>query len=74
MQPLTSRQHEVLSFVRTFKREHDFAPTQTEIAKHFGFAVNAARDHLDALEKKGALRITRKVARGLSVISSSPCR
>ncbi len=54
---LTDRQHAVLEFVRIQQERHGMFPTLREISAHFGFASPfAATRHLQALEKKGALR------------------
>lgn len=54
---LTDRQHAVLEFVRVQQERHGMFPTLREISAHFGFASPfAATRHLQALEKKGALR------------------
>jgi repressor LexA len=54
---LTPRQREILDFVSRWVEERGFPPTLQEVARHFRFAsVNAVRDHLRALERKGFLR------------------
>lgn len=54
---LTTRQQEILDFIRASFRESGFAPTCAEIAEHFGFASPATvTSHLDLLEKKGVIR------------------
>jgi len=34
---LTPKQKQVLSFIREYAEAHGYAPTQQEIARHFGF-------------------------------------
>lgn len=53
---LTERQEEVLSFYRSFYRDHGIPPTTRESAAHFGFASpNGVMCHVRALSKKGYL-------------------
>lgn len=65
---LTTRQAEVLNFVRKFQREHGYTPTRVDIARHFGFWPNAAEDHLKALQRKGAIRLEPQTARGICIL------
>jgi len=54
---LTSRQREVLDFVRQWRSREGKVPSTREIQRHFGFASQtAAVNHLKALERKGFLR------------------
>ena len=62
MRELTSRQREVLGFIRTFTTRHGVPPTVREIGEKFRVTPRAAFDHLRALERKGALQ--RRVASG----------
>jgi repressor LexA len=59
---MTSRQREVLEFIRTFSERHGVPPAVREIGERFGFTARAAFDHLKALERKGMLerRVTDK--------------
>jgi repressor LexA len=60
MRELTSRQNEVLGFIRTFTARNGVPPTVREIGERFKVTPRAAFDHLRALERKGALQ--RRVA------------
>lgn len=51
--PLTARQQETLDFMWRFYQENDQLPPAFVIAKHFGLAINAIKDRLIALKKKG---------------------
>jgi repressor LexA len=54
---LTTRQREVLDFVRQWRSRNGKMPSTREIQRHFGFASQtAAVNHLKALEKKGFVR------------------
>jgi repressor LexA len=63
--PLTTREEQILDFIREFRRKNSYSPTREEIAEHFGFYKNAATDHLKSLERKGFVKIIPKVSRGL---------
>lgn len=53
---LTPRQREILDFINEAQRQDRSTPSFREIAAHFGFrSVNAVRDHVRALRRKGAL-------------------
>jgi repressor LexA len=61
---MTTRQRQVLDFMRAFTDRHGVPPAVREIAERFGFTARAAFDHLRALERKGMLerRVTDKRA------------
>jgi len=68
MQPLTERQAEILRLVRELTEVTGYPPTRAEIAERMGFrSVNAAEQHLRALERKGAIEISSGASRGLRV-------
>jgi len=70
METLTDRQQEVLSYIRS-SQQQGRAPSLREIAAHFGFrSMTAARDHVRALEQKGALETAPRQARSLRVTRS----
>jgi len=56
MREITTRQQEVLDFIRTFTTRHGVPPTVREIGEEFKVTPRAAFDHLSALERKGALQ------------------
>ncbi len=65
---LTDRQTEVLRLIRELTETTGYPPTRAEIARSMGFrSVNAAEQHLRALEKKGVLDIESGASRGLRV-------
>jgi repressor LexA len=54
---LTSRQIEILNYLRKAQRETGIMPSTREIQHYFGFASQtAAMSHLRALEKKGVIQ------------------
>ena len=68
MDALTDRQSEILRLVRELTEVSGFPPTRAEIAERMGFrSVNAAEQHLRALEKKGAIDIESGASRGIRV-------
>ena len=73
MEALTERQAEILRLVRELTEVAGYPPTRAEIAQKMGFrSVNAAEQHLRALEKKGAIEIASGASRGIKVRDSRP--
>jgi len=69
--PLTDRQRDVLSFIRDRVRDNHRPPTVREIGDHFEIrSTNGVRVILDALEKKGQLKRSPRLSRGLEVIET----
>src|SRR3546814_14168564 len=69
---LTSRQQEVLDYIRSFIRDTGMAPTRAEIAEQMGFqSKNAAADHLRALERKQMIRLYNDRSRGIQLLEAS---
>ena len=66
--PLTKRQESVLRFISNFSTENGYPPTVQEIAVSFDIFRNAAHQHIWAIERKGYIRRTPNVARGLVVL------
>lgn len=66
---LTSRQQEILDFIRHAIEKTGFPPTRAEIARALGFkSANAAEDHLKALAKKGAITVLAGTSRGIRLL------
>jgi len=66
MQDLTSRQQEILFLIQRVIKETSLPPTRAEIADELGFrSVNAAEDHLRALERKGVIELLPGTSRGI---------
>jgi repressor LexA len=73
MEALTDRQAEILRLVRELTEVSGYPPTRAEIAERMGFrSVNAAEQHLRALEKKGAINIESGASRGIRVLDDRP--
>ncbi|MBI4592801.1 MAG: repressor LexA [Candidatus Rokubacteria bacterium] len=74
MQELTTRQREVLDFIRAFTTRHGVPPTVREIGEKFRVTPRAAFDHLRALERKGALQrraSVRRTSRALTLTEAA---
>jgi len=69
---LSRRQQEILAFIQERVDEDGLPPTRSEINLHFGFSSpNAAQSHLRALERRGAIRLNPRLARGIVPLTSS---
>ena len=70
---LTTRQQELLTFLREEQQRNGVMPSSREVQRHFGFASQtAAMDLLRALEKKGAIRRLPGKARAVILSSDDP--
>jgi len=67
---LTSRQREVLEFIRKFMTQEGYPPTVREIGAHFGFVPRSVFDRLKALERKGYLRRVASKSRSLQILDA----
>jgi repressor LexA len=69
MEGLTTRQAEILEFIRDNIENTGMAPTRAEVALRFGFkSKNAAADHLRALEQKGYIKLHPELSRGIQLM------
>ncbi len=67
---ITPKQKKVLDFVTAYKTRHGYSPTQTEIAKNFGFqSLGTVQNYLVRLEREGMLSKSWNAKRGLEVSS-----
>ena len=65
---LTPKQLEILKFVSNYRTEHGVAPSQVEIAQHFGFkSLGTVQNYLVRLERAGAIEKEWNGKRALSV-------
>ncbi len=67
---LTERQLAVLTFIKDFIRDKGISPTLDEMAQSFGVSKITIHEHVNALEKKGALTKTRNMARSIALVES----
>lgn len=65
---LTPAQNRILAFVGTHMATHGYPPTRQEIAQAMGFqSATAAHQHLQALERKGHIRLVPNTPRGIQL-------
>ena len=63
---LTSRQRQILDWIRAYLETTGMPPTRAEIATGLGFSTpSSAEDHLQALARKGAIEMLPGASRGL---------
>lgn len=63
---LTPKQKHVLDYIRSYTAEQGFSPSQTEIARYFGFrSLGTVQDYLNALERQGHLDKPKNAIRGI---------
>ena len=75
MPALTTRQNEILAFLRDYHNHHGYPPSLRELADHFRVYPNTIQDHLKALIRKGYLIREPNRSRGLRLIPfTSPLR
>lgn len=68
---LTEKQSKVLEFIQAYTQEQGFAPSQREIAEHFGFrSLGTVQDYLTALQSRGALEKSFYSKRNLAVVQT----
>lgn len=65
----TEKQLRIIEFIRDFIAEKGVSPTLEEIASHFHVSKITIYEHINALEKKGALRKSKNRARSIELIS-----
>jgi SOS-response transcriptional repressor LexA len=71
-QPLTAKQHEILTYLRQFHARERLMPSFTEIAQHFGYqSLATVHEHLHNLEVKGFIRRYPEQARGIKLLEES---
>ncbi len=52
----TRRQLQIMEFVRDFRRFHKISPTLGEVADKFGVSEVTICEHMDQLERRGAIK------------------
>ncbi len=63
------RQKQILDFLNDYIEEHGHAPTLVEIAKNLGVkSLATVHEHLATLEKKGLIKKTGGITRGIELI------
>lgn len=72
MEQLTEKQKKVLEHISGCISGYGTAPSIREIAGHFKVNIGAAQKHIAALVKKGYLKHTHGLSRGITVSSHRP--
>ena len=68
MNKLTTRQAEVLGFIKSYIEEIGYPPTRADIARELGFkSANASEEHLKALARKGVIEMIPGTSRGIKL-------
>src|SRR5690606_37019327 len=71
MRDLTPRQRQILNLIQKTIHSTGMPPTRAEIAQRLKFrSVNAAEEHLRALERKGAIELLPGTSRGIRLKDS----
>ncbi len=69
MNALTEKQAAVLEFIKEHQEKYKCSPTRKEIADHFKYrSANAAEEHIQALVRKGQLRLDPEKKRRIEVL------
>lgn len=71
MDPLSTRQNEILALIRDYQNKYGYPPSLRELAAQFKVYHNTIQYHLKALTKKGYLKRESNRSRGLSLVQTS---
>ena len=72
MKTLSSKQKEILAFLRRFREEKDYPPTIRDIVKACKISSTSVVDYnLKILEKEGYIRRDREVSRGIELLGGA---
>ena len=72
MKTLSSKQKEILAFLRRFREEKDYPPTIRDIVKACKISSTSVVDYnLKILEKEGYIRREREVSRGIELLGGA---
>src|SRR4030042_2832863 len=68
MKTLSSKQQQILAFMRRFREEKDYPPTVRDILRACGISSTSVVDYnLKILEREGFIRRDREVSRGIEL-------
>jgi repressor LexA len=67
----TPKQLQILRLIYKYQQEHGFSPTYAELAEELGVSTITVFEHLEALERKNAIRRRRHEARSVEIIESN---
>ena len=68
MRTYTPRQRAILQFIADYQKKHRVSPTLEEIGEEFGVHRVTIFQHVNALEKRGAIRRTAQLARSIEIV------
>jgi repressor LexA len=75
MKTLSTKQKQILAFLRRFREDKDYPPTIRDILKACGISSTSVVDYnLKILEKEGYIRRDREVSRGIELMDRSQKR
>jgi len=66
----TPKQLRILKMIYDYQQEHGFSPTYAELAKQLKVSTITVFEHLQALERKGAIRRRRHEARSVEIVET----
>jgi repressor LexA len=70
--PLTKRQREILTFLRSYTEENGYAPSFEEIARHFNYnSLATVHEHLTNLERKQFIKRSYNESRAIEILPST---
>ena len=64
----TPKQLQILRLIYTYQNGNGYSPTYAELAKELGVSTITVFEHLEALERKGAIRRRRHEARSVEIV------
>lgn len=64
----TEKQLKIMEFLQQFRAERGISPTLEEIAKHFGVTKITIYEHVNQLERKGAIKREKFRARSIEIL------
>jgi len=64
----TPKQLHILRMIQQYQRKHSYSPTYAELAKELQVSTITVFEHLEALERKGAIQRRRHEARSVEII------
>ncbi len=67
----TPKQLQILRLIYQYQQDHGFSPTYAELAKQLGVSTITVFEHLEALERKNAIRRRRHEARSVEILETN---
>jgi SOS-response transcriptional repressor LexA len=65
---LSSKQKNILDYIKRFIEINNYSPTNREIAKEFSISVKRGYDQIKNLERKGYIKYTHGKARTICIL------